>query len=111
MPISVLVPLISAVGPSVVGLIKKLLGTWKLAPGPKRVVHSSLPLLVGLAASIVNCAAGCDPAAASCSSWAVWRECLLAGLAGGAGASYLRDVDKNALGIASGLARIFGKRA
>lgn len=108
MPVGLIVPVISLVGPLIVTGIKKLLGTDNLADSPRKVVNSFLPLGVGLLAAIINCKAGCVGDA--CAGSAAWYTCALTGLAAGAGASYVRDFDKNVLGIGDGLARIFGKK-
>ncbi len=109
MGVELLVPLVSILGPHVVAGIKKLLGTDKLAPGaPRKMIHKTLPLLVGLIAAAVNCVVSCTGDV--CSGAQVWGNCAMTGLAAGAGMSYVRDFDKNLLGVGSGLARIFGKK-
>lgn len=109
MPVQLLVPLVATLGPYAVAGIKKLLGTDKFAPGaPRKIIHKTIPLAVGLIASAVNCVAECSGDA--CGGAAIWAECAMAGLAAGAGMTYVRDFDKNVLGVGQGLARIFGKK-
>lgn len=98
----VLASLITAVGPFVVAAIKKILPTDKLPENQQKVAHKTLPLVVGLLASILNCYAG-DPSQSL-------EVCVLAGLAGGAGASYIRDTDKNLLGIVNAVAKLLQTR-
>ena len=94
-----LASIITAVGPLVVAGIKKLLRTAQIeSPENQKMVHKALPLVVGLLAGILNCYGG--------DSSAELEQCVLAGLAGGAGAAYIRDMDRNILGILAAVAKI-----
>lgn len=100
--------LVTALGPVAVVLLKKLFRTGSIPQKEaQRTIHAALPLAVGLGVGILGCMAApsCDPAAGC-----TWSGCVLAGLAGGAGASYVRDFDKNVLGIADAIAAIIAKR-
>lgn len=100
--------LITAVVPILTPLIKKLLKTdkWE-SKDSKKATHAIIPLAVGVFAAVAACAAGvCDQAAASCSQGSTWLQCVLGGLAAGAGGAYVRDFDKNVTGLAQNGAKI-----
>ncbi len=90
--------IITAGAPIVTGLFKKIFKTGELDNA--KTVHQILPLCVGLIASIIN----------NYATNGDWKTAILTGLAGGAGASYIRDFDKNVLGLANGLIKIFFKK-
>ena len=99
-----IVGLVSAVGPFVIATVKKVLPVKKIKNDNVRAtVNQSLALLIGLAASVTNAAlTQCpDPAVADCVI--NWGGAIITGLAAGAGASYVRDTDKNVLGVAKAL--------
>ena len=114
-----LVPLITVFGPAVVNGVKKLLGTEEKkliaemdddlkTVEQVKIVHKALPLLVGVAASILACLADCE--GPGCFERYSIEQCIMAGLAGGAGAAYIRDFDKNILGIGDSAMRLFRRR-
>lgn len=98
MGIAEIVGLISVAGPLITGIIKKVFKTDKLENA--KPIHQMLPLIVGLGASCINTYVTSGD----------WGNAILAGLAGGAGASYVRNFDKNVLGLISGLVKIIGKK-
>jgi len=97
MGIAEIIGLISVGAPVITNLVKKIFKTDSL--DNSKPVHQILPLVVGVAASCINnYTVGGD-----------WTQAIMAGLAGGAGATYVRNFDKNVLGLVSGLAKIFFK--
>lgn len=94
--------LVAAVAPFIVTLLKKLLKTEQLPEVPQKLTHKALPLVVGLLAGILSAYAG-DPAV-------TLEQAVLAGLAGGAGASYARDLDKNLLKIVESASAVIRNR-
>lgn len=108
---TLLAAIVTVVGPLVVAVLKKVLKTDETTEAVKPALNTMLPLAVGLLAGIVNCvAASCGGEAEACGKVAEWGSCIMAGLAGGAGSSYVRDFDKNVLGLAKGASTIIGKR-
>lgn len=101
-----IIPLIASVAPMLVTIGKTLFKT-KAIQNEKvqTAVHSTLPLLVGLAAAILNAAAS-TPDGQSIN----WINAVVTGLAGGASAAYLRDFDKNVTGIADAITSIFSRK-
>lgn len=109
MPVALLIPLITTFGPFLVAGAKKIFKTEEIQDDQARAsVHTALPIAIGILASAASCVAGCT--GDGCGSLKNWADCLMAGLAGGAGAAYLRDFDKNVLGIAESIAKIYGKK-
>lgn len=115
---ALLIPLITAVGPSIVAGIKSLFKTNEAklvaeamgdleAANQIKMVHKALPLAVGLVAGILNCLAMCS--GVGCFHAEPVLQCIMAGLAGGAGASYIRDLDKNILGIAESALKLISR--
>lgn len=106
-----IIGLISALGPFVITGIKKVFKTDKLSEEKKVAVNTMLPLAVGIVASIVACAAGqCDPSTMTCPKDVSWITCIITGMCGGAGANYVRNFDKNVLGIATNVTNLVVKK-
>jgi len=97
MNLGTLIPLITAVAPFATGVIKKIFQTEDLEN--KKAIHQIIPLAIGLIAGVLN----------NFIANGEWKTAIIAGLAGGAGASYVRDFDKNVLGVFSALAKILKK--
>lgn len=106
MGIAEIVGLLTVIVPPLTGLLKKVLPTKKWEDKHRKRVHALAPLLVGVAAGIVACVSGACDVAEVCGKGASLLQCALGGLAAGAGGSYVRDFDKNVLGIAKGGAKI-----
>lgn len=96
--------IITAVVPILTPLIKKLLKTDKW--GSKKTTNAIIPLVVGVLGGIIACASEACTVAEACKQAGVWWQCALGGLAAGAGGSYVRDFDKNVLGLAKNGAKI-----
>lgn len=91
-----LIGLITALGPFIMVPLKRILGTHKIQDDEiKGTVNEALVLVLGLIASILNEFLS-EPVPN-------WRKAVIVGLAGGAGAGFVRNTDKNITGIATAL--------
>jgi len=106
---AIIAALITVGVPLVTGLLKKVLKTDKLPEEKAATVHQMLPLALGLTASVLSCAAGACTGE-GCPASPDWVQCVLYGLAYGAGGSYLRDFDSNITKVAAATAKLTAKK-
>jgi len=106
---AILAALITTGVPLLTGLVKKLLKTDAMPDAKAATVHQMLPLGIGLAASVLACASGACTGD-GCPASPDWIQCILYGLAYGAGGSYLRDFDSNITRVAAAAAKLTAKK-